>query len=106
MQEENPSVSRKPGQHEEQERLLKQLVKGQAEQQKVLEALVKAVGEGKPIDVRFSWPFDNELMQIVREILELLKAKGGLTAEQEAEAAAKLAGGRTSLQQAVEENQP
>jgi len=30
--------------------------------------LAKIVGEGKPINIQFSWPMDNELMQIVKDI--------------------------------------
>ena len=99
--------NRKPDQHESQIRKLELLIQGQGKQQKILETLVKAVGQGPaPIQVQFSWPMDSELMQIVREIRDRLAGGSGLTESQEQELAGKLAGGTDPLQEAVEANQP
>lgn len=103
-----PQPGMRPGQHEEQERLLKQLLQGQKQ-------LIKAVGEGggKPIDINFSWPMDHELMQkvnellvIVKDIQERLKGGSGLTEAEEQELAAKLSAEKDALKGAVEGNQP
>lgn len=75
MENDQPQVSRAPGQHEDQERLLRKLLQGQEKQEKFLEKLCNEVSKLHMVhEVRFSWPFDNELMDLVRAIFELLKA--------------------------------
>jgi len=109
-----PPVSRAPGQHEEQERLLRKLLQEQAKQQKALENLVDEVSKLHMIhEVRFSIPHLDEvllgvqeLLVIVKDIQERLVGGGGLSESQEQELAGKLSEATDSLQGAVEANQP
>ena len=47
--------------------------------EKQIKVLVKEVRgqRQRPIDIQFSWPMDHELMQMVKEIRELLKKQQG-----------------------------
>ena len=95
-----PDASRRPGQHEELERLALDL-------HKKVDKLTKLSEEERAIDIRFLCPVNNELMQSVREILTLLKARsGGLSKAEEDKLAAKLDKGANTLQGAVDANQP
>jgi len=76
---------------------------------KAVEDLATNAGEGqKPIQIQFSWPMDNELMQLVREILARLPGEGGegLSAAEEDEQAARLNASTDQVQAAVDANQP
>jgi len=73
----------------EEKKLLKELkaevVQLKSEVQKLggaVSELSKVVGEGKPIDVQFSWPMDHELLQIVKDIQARLPAADSATKEQ------------------------
>jgi len=89
----------------------KKLLTDVQEEVRKLKTAVETLASGeaqKPIQIQFSWPMDNELMQLVREILARLPGEGGegLSSAEEDEQAAKLNASTGQLEAVVEANQP